>query len=87
MSELGRSSQHQDGLRESAADRPSAEAVAEAVQTLLDDLVTDDPVLGTAVGLADGAGRLPSWSPAALARRRELLHEHERRFTPLLAAP
>ena len=87
MSEQGRSSQHEDRPVESAAGRPSAVAVAEAVQALLDDLVTDDPVLGTALGLTAGAGRLPSWSPAALARRRELLHEHERRLTPLLAAP
>jgi uncharacterized protein (DUF885 family) len=61
--------------------------VGEAVQTLLDDLVADDPVLGTALGLTAGADRLPAWSAAALARRRELLHEHERRLTPLLAAP
>ena len=59
--------------------------VAAAVQALLDDLVADDPVLGTALGLTEGAGRLPSWSAAALERRRELLHEHERRLTPLLA--
>ena len=60
--------------------------VAAAVQALLDDLVADDPVLGTALGMPEGAGRLPSWSAAALERRRELLHEHERRLTPLLAA-
>ena len=60
--------------------------VESAVRALLDDLVADDPVLGTALGLAEGAGRLPSWSAAALERRRELLHEHERRLAPLLRA-
>jgi uncharacterized protein (DUF885 family) len=60
--------------------------VAEAAQALLDDLVADDPVLGTVLGMTEGAGRLPSWSAAALARRCELLHVHERRLTPLLAA-
>ena len=60
--------------------------VEAAVRALLDDLVADDPVLGTALGMTEGAGRLPSWSAAALERRRELLHEHERRLTPLLAA-
>ena len=60
--------------------------VAKAVQDLLDDLVADDPVLGTVLGMTEGAGRLPSWSAAALERRRELLHEHERRLTPFLAA-
>jgi uncharacterized protein (DUF885 family) len=58
---------------------------AAAVQALLDDLVADDPVLGTALGMTEGAGRLPAWSAAALERRRELLHEHERRLMPLLA--
>ena len=38
------------------------ERVALAVQGLLDDLVADDPVLGTTLGLTEGAGRLPSWS-------------------------
>ena len=59
--------------------------VAAAVQALLDDLVADDPVLGTALGLAAAAGSLPSWSAATLERRGELLHAHERRLTPLLA--
>ena len=86
MSEQGRSSQHEDRPIEPEVTRPSADTVAEAVEALLDDLVTDDPVLGTALGLTAGAGRLPSWSPAARVRRRELLHEHERRLTPLLAA-
>ncbi len=62
------------------------ERVAAAVQGLLDDLVADDPVLGTALGLTEGAGRLPEWSPAARERRVESLHAHERALTPLLAA-
>jgi uncharacterized protein (DUF885 family) len=60
-------------------------AAAPAVRALLDDLVADDPVLGTSLGLTAGAGRLPSWSAAALDARRELLREHERRLLPLLA--
>ena len=35
------------------------ERVALAVQELLDDLVADDPVLATTLGLPEGAGRLP----------------------------
>ena len=62
------------------------ETVAAAVQALLDDLVADDPVLATQLGLAEGAERLPSWSEEARARRVELLHAHERALTPLLAA-
>jgi uncharacterized protein (DUF885 family) len=71
------------GVGMSVQERGEAEA---AVRALLDDLVADDPVLGTALGMTEGAGRLPSWSAAALERRRELLHEHERRLLPLLAA-
>jgi uncharacterized protein (DUF885 family) len=72
----------------STAGREGAEreSVALAVQTLLDDLVADDPVLGTTLGLSEGAGRLPSWSAEARERRVELLHAHERALTPLLAA-
>ncbi len=61
-----------------------ANAAEPLVRALLDDLVADDPVLGTALGLAEGASRLPSWSPAALARRCELLHRYERQLQPLL---
>jgi uncharacterized protein (DUF885 family) len=60
--------------------------IERAVQALLDDLIADDPVLGTALGLTEGAGRLPSWSADALTQRRELLHEHELRLVPLLEA-
>jgi uncharacterized protein (DUF885 family) len=60
--------------------------VAAAVRALLDDLVADDPVLGTVLGLTEGAGRLPDWSAPARERRVELLHAHERALTPLLAA-
>jgi uncharacterized protein (DUF885 family) len=62
------------------------ERVEKAVRSLLDALVADDPVLGTALGLAEGAGRLPSWAPAAREARLALLHAHERALTPLLAA-
>jgi uncharacterized protein (DUF885 family) len=86
MSEQSRSSQHHEGPGAPTGVGPPAEPVAAAVQALLDDLVADDPVLGTALGLTAGAGLLPSWSAAALARRGELLHDHERRLAPLLAA-
>jgi uncharacterized protein (DUF885 family) len=62
------------------------ERVAAAVRMLLDDLVADDPVLATTLGLEDGAARLPSWTPEARRRRSDLLHRHERVLTPLLAA-
>jgi uncharacterized protein (DUF885 family) len=67
-------------------DGAERERVALAVQELLDDLVADDPVLGTTLGLAEGAGRLPSWTAAARERRVELFHAHERALGPLLAA-
>jgi uncharacterized protein (DUF885 family) len=60
--------------------------VASAIQALLDDLVADDPVLGTILGMSEGSERLPSWSADALERRREMLHAHERRLGALLAA-
>jgi len=60
-------------------------AAGPVIRALVDDLVADDPVLATALGLTAGADRLPSWSAAALARRRESLHAFERRLRPLVA--
>jgi uncharacterized protein (DUF885 family) len=64
-----------------------ANAAEPLIQALLDDLVADNPVLATALGLTAGADRLPSWSAAAVARRAEMLHGHERLLLPLLADP
>ena len=57
------------------------------IQALLDDLVADNPIIATALGLTAGAGRLPSWSADAVARRAQMLRRHERQLSPLLAAP
>jgi len=55
------------------------------VRALLDDLVAEDPVLATDLGLTAGADRLPTWSASALSARVELLHGHEARLRGLLA--
>ena len=54
------------------------------IQALLDDLVADDPVLATRLGLTVGADRLPSWSASALSARVQMLHGHEARLRQLL---
>jgi uncharacterized protein (DUF885 family) len=61
-------------------------AAEPVVQGLLDDLVSDNPVIATALGLTTGADRLPSWSADAVARRATMLHRHEWQLLPLLAA-
>ncbi|MEI6450841.1 MAG: DUF885 domain-containing protein [Actinomycetes bacterium] len=69
-----------------AAGRPGGESAAEpAIRAFLDDLLADNPVLATGLGLTGGADRLPSWSAQALARRVGMLHRHERALLPLLA--
>ena len=55
------------------------------IQALLDDLVADDPVLGTMLGLTAGADRLPSWSASALSARVRMLRGHKARLRGLLA--
>ena len=55
------------------------------IQALLDDLVADNPVIATTLGLTAGADRLPSWSADAVTRRVQMLHRHERLLLPLLA--
>ena len=57
------------------------------IQALLDDLVADNPVIATTLGLTAGADRLPSWSADAVTRRVQMLHRHERLLLPLLADP
>jgi len=54
------------------------------VQAFLDDVLADDPVLATALGLTEGAGRLPSWSAEALAGRACMVRGHEQRLLPLV---
>jgi uncharacterized protein (DUF885 family) len=61
-------------------------AAEPAIRALLDDVVADDPEVGTMLGLTVGADRLPSWSAPAMARRIDVLHGHERRLRPLVAA-
>jgi hypothetical protein len=58
-----------------------------AIQALLDDLLADNPVLATGLGLTAGADRLPSWSAPAITRRIGMLRRHERVLTPLLDDP
>jgi len=71
-----------------AAGRPGDGRGAEpAIQALLDDLLADNPVLATGLGLTAGADRLPSWSAEALARRLDMLRRHEQTLLPLLAEP
>jgi len=68
-----------------AGGRPGGGSAAEpAIQAFLDDLLADDPVLATGLGLTAGADRLPSWSAQALARRVGMLRRHERALLPLL---
>lgn len=62
-------------------------AAEPVIQALLDDLVTDNPIIATALGLTAGADRLPSWSADAVARRARMLHRHELLLLPLLADP
>jgi hypothetical protein len=57
------------------------------IQAFLDDLLADNPVLATVLGLMAGADRLPSWSAEALTRRIGMLHRHERLLLPLLDDP
>jgi len=58
-----------------------------AIQALLDDLLADNPVLATGLGLTAGGDRLPSWSATAIARRIGMLRRHERALLPLLDDP
>jgi len=57
------------------------------VQAFLDDLVADDPVLATGLGLLAGSGRLPSWSAAAVAARVAMAERHAARLRPLVVSP
>ena len=56
------------------------------VQAFLDDLVADDPVLATGLGLPVASGALPSWSATAVASRVAMAERHAARLRPLLVA-
>lgn len=64
-----------------------AGAAEPLIRALLDDLVADDPVLATGLGLRAGADRLPSWSADAVSRRLSTAAAHAERLAPLLPAP
>ena len=66
---------------------PLASAAEPLVQSLLDDLIDDDPVLASGLGLAAGAGRLTSWSAEAVAARIRMAEAHARRLAPLVDSP
>jgi uncharacterized protein (DUF885 family) len=68
------------------AQRPVS-AAEPLVQALLDDLVDDDPVLASGLGLTVGADRLPSWSADAVAGRLRMADGHAERLAPLVASP
>ena len=51
-------------------------AAEPVIQAFLDDLLADNPVLATGLGLTAGADRLPSWSAEAVARRIGMLRRH-----------
>lgn len=73
--------------KQSPASDSRVNAAEPLIQAFLDDLVADNPVIATTLGLAAGADRLPSWSVDAVARRAEMLHHHEGRLLKVLADP
>ena len=56
------------------------------IGALVDDLVADDPVLATHLGLTSDLAGLPSWSPEAVAGREAMLHRHEARLGEAVAS-
>ena len=77
---------------ESSLDTPGScgvhkgrDAVTPLIQALIDDLVSDDPVLGTQLGLTGHLSALPSWSPEAVRGRAAMLHRHEARLNEAAA--
>ena len=66
-----------------AGPRGEGDVAEPAIQALLDDLLADNPVLATGLGLTTGADRLPSWSAEAVSRRIDMLRRHERTLLSL----
>jgi len=59
--------------------------VEHVVSGLVDELVADDPVLATGLGLRQGLGALASFSPAAVASRVALAHRGLEQLEPVAA--
>jgi uncharacterized protein (DUF885 family) len=66
--------------------RKGRDAATPLIQALVDDLVADDPVLGTQLGLTAHLSALPSWSPDAVRSRVAMLHRHETRLREAAAS-
>jgi len=59
--------------------------VEQVIAGLVDELVADDPVLATGLGLLEGLDALPSFSPAAVAARVALAHRGLEQLEPVAA--
>lgn len=56
------------------------------IDSLVEDLVADDPALGVQLGLTHDLAGLPSWSDEAVARRLAMLHRHQAALNSALRA-
>jgi uncharacterized protein (DUF885 family) len=62
------------------------DGVGRVIAGLVDELVADDPVLATGLGLTDGLDAFPSFSPAAVAARVAMARRGLERLEPVAAA-